>query len=77
MAVLDRPAWNIAPADAGAADFARALGVHPLVAGLLRRRGLTTLEAARAFLSPSLDDLSDPSRIPGMDDAVAVIPSTS
>ncbi|HEV2439693.1 MAG TPA: single-stranded-DNA-specific exonuclease RecJ [bacterium] len=72
MAVLDRPAWNVAPADADAAEFARALGVHPLVAGLLRRRGLTTLEAARAFLSPALDDLGDPSRVPGMDEAVAV-----
>src|SRR5215469_5372305 len=72
MAVLDRPAWNIAPADAGAEEFARAVGVHPLVAGLLRRRGLTMLETARAFLVPSLDDLGDPSRIPGMDDAVAI-----
>jgi|GEM_PF-87248 len=73
MAVLDRPAWNVAPADAGAAELARALGVHPLVAGLLRRRGVATLEAARAFLSPALDDLVDPSRIPGMEQAVALV----
>ena len=73
MAVLDRPAWIVAPADAGAAEFARALGVHPLVAGVLRRRGITSVEAARAFLSPSLDDLSDPSAVPGMDDAVGLV----
>ena len=73
MAVLDRPAWNVAPADPDAAEFARALGVHPLVAGLLRRRGVTTLEAARAFLTPALDNLRDPSRIPGMDEAVALV----
>ena len=73
MAVLDRPAWNIAPADAGAAEFARGLGVHPLVAGLLRRRGIATPEAARAFLSPTLGDLGDPSRIPGMNEAVALV----
>jgi single-stranded-DNA-specific exonuclease len=73
MAVLDRPAWDVAPADAGAEEFARALGVSPLVAGLLRRRGVATLEAARAFLSPHLDDLGDPSRIPGMEEAVALV----
>ncbi|HKX18579.1 MAG TPA: single-stranded-DNA-specific exonuclease RecJ, partial [bacterium] len=73
MAVLDRPAWNVAPADADAAEFARALGVHSLVAGLLRRRGLDTLEAARAFLTPTLDDLGDPARIPGMDGAVSLV----
>ncbi|HET7264898.1 MAG TPA: single-stranded-DNA-specific exonuclease RecJ [bacterium] len=73
MAVLDRPAWSVAPADADAAEFAGALGVHPLVAGLLRRRGLTTLGAAKAFLAPALADLGDPSRIPGMDGAVTLV----
>ena len=73
MAVLDRPAWSIAPADADALEFARALGVHPLVAGLLRRRGLVSIEAARAFLGPALEDAGDPSRIPGMDAAVALV----
>ena len=73
MAVLDRPAWIIGPADAGAAEFARALGVHPLAAGVLRRRGITTVEAARAFLSPSLDELTDPSAIPGMAAAAGLV----
>jgi single-stranded-DNA-specific exonuclease len=72
MAVLDRPAWTVAPADAAAEEFGRALGVHPLVAALLRRRGLTAPDAAQAFLAPSLDDLADPSTIPGMDEAVAL-----
>lgn len=73
MAVLERPAWLIAPADADAAEFARALGVSALAAALLRRRGLTSVDAARAFLSPALDDLGDPSAIPGVDEAVALV----
>src|SRR5579864_2970679 len=76
MPVLDRPAWIVAPADADTTEFAGALGISPLLAGLLRRRGLTTVEAARAFLAPSLDDLNDPFAIPGMREAVALVAGT-
>ena len=57
MAVLERPTWVVAPPDPEAQALARALEVSPVVAAVLRRRGATTLEAARAFLNPSLDDL--------------------
>jgi len=71
MAVLERPTWVVAPSDPAAQALALALDVPLVVAGVLRRRGATTFEAARAFLHPSLDDLADPSEIPGMPDAVA------
>jgi single-stranded-DNA-specific exonuclease len=73
MSVLERPVWSVASLDAETAEFAGALGVSPLLAGLLRRRGLTTVEAARSFLAPTLADLADPASLPGMDDAVALV----
>lgn len=41
-----------------------ALGVPPLLASLLARRGLTDPEAASQFLNPTLDDLHDPKLLP-------------
>jgi single-stranded-DNA-specific exonuclease len=43
-----------------AARLERALGVTPVTARLLCQRGFAEPEAARKFLSPSLDDLLDP-----------------
>src|SRR5437763_1961568 len=51
--------------------FADALGVSPVVAGVLAARGVETEEAARALLRPSLAQLHDPALMLGMDDAVA------
>src|SRR5437879_5647100 len=62
--------WIVAPPDGGAADLAAALGVRPLTAALLRRRGIATVREARRFLDPRLDDLSDPRSLPGMAEAV-------
>lgn len=73
MAVLERPSWVLAPADPEAAALAGALGVPPLVAALLRRRGAGTPEAAQAFLRPRLDDLADPLVVPGLGEAVEVL----
>jgi single-stranded-DNA-specific exonuclease len=73
MAVLNKITWNVAPADPGAEALASALGVHPLVAALLRKRGATTVEAARAFLEPRLDDLADPAGIPRMTEAAGMV----
>jgi single-stranded-DNA-specific exonuclease len=70
MAVLERPAWIVAPPDPEAAGFARALDVHPIVAAVLRRRGFATEDEARRFLHPELGGLSDPLLIPGMAEAV-------
>ncbi|BAS28464.1 single-stranded-DNA-specific exonuclease RecJ [Limnochorda pilosa] len=48
----------------------RHLGLHPLVAEILVRRGLDDPEAAYRFLHPSLDELESPLRLPDMDAAV-------
>ena len=63
-------AWLIAPPDAGAAELAAALGVHPLTARLLRRRGIATAAEARRFLDPRLEDLAEPESLRGMAAAV-------
>jgi single-stranded-DNA-specific exonuclease len=47
------------------------LQVHPLVLGILVARGCAAPEEIRAFLSPSLSDMLDPSLLRGMDIAVA------
>jgi len=56
-----------------AAQFARALNVSTIVAGLLIARGHDTIESARRFLHPTHDQLHDPLLMLGMKDAVARI----
>ncbi len=46
------------------------LNLPPLVAGTLVRRGITTPEAARAFLDPDSQPLVSPYELPGMQAAV-------
>lgn len=48
-------------------------GISPQLARLLRLRGVYTPEQARRFLRPSLEDLSDPLAIYGMDAALEAI----
>ncbi|MDH4120203.1 MAG: single-stranded-DNA-specific exonuclease RecJ [Deltaproteobacteria bacterium] len=47
-----------------------ALGLHPLVAGILLRRGCRTVEDAQRFLTPRLENLHDPFGMKGMEAAV-------
>ncbi len=49
---------------------ARALGIHPLVATVLRNRGLDDYQAIAEFLDPSVDRLHDPFLLPDMEAAV-------
>ena len=64
--------WNVRGYDqAHASTLAARLGVSPVVAGLLVARGVETEEAATRLLSPSLDQLHDPSLMLGMTDAAA------
>jgi single-stranded-DNA-specific exonuclease len=56
--------------DAQAASLERELGIAPVTARLLAIRGLSDLDVARRFLSPSLADLHDPFRLAGMREAV-------
>src|SRR6266481_7429083 len=63
--------WLVREADqASTAALASALGLSPIVAGLLVARGHHDIDSARAFLNPSLDQLHDPFLMRGMSDAV-------
>jgi single-stranded-DNA-specific exonuclease len=53
-----------------ARDLARSLSVHPLLGAVLAQRGITSVEAAKGFLKPNLDDLHDPYLMQDMDKAV-------
>jgi single-stranded-DNA-specific exonuclease len=62
--------WIVSQPDERAAEFATALGVSPIVAGLLLARGYSDAVSAQTFLTPSLDHLHDPLRMLGMSEAV-------
>src|SRR6266545_165560 len=63
--------WEIVACDESPAEgLSRELGVSPVTARLLCIRGLGSLEAARRFLSPRLEDLHDPMRLADMGAAV-------
>lgn len=68
---MQRVIWEDKPADeARGQDFARDLGVPPVIGRLLAQRGLADADAARNFLDPQLSQLHDPFRLAGMSDAV-------
>lgn len=57
--------------DPGAGSLlVRELGIHPVTAQVLVGRGISTPEAARAFLHPSPNGLHDPSLLTDLDRAV-------
>src|SRR5436305_8039242 len=63
--------WDLRPADDSLAlPLAASLGIPLLVARLLVQRGITTPEAAQAFLHPRLEDLHSPYLMRGMAAAV-------
>ncbi len=62
------------PAAVDVSDALRvAVGGHPLIAQILMRRGITTPDAARAFLDPATYQPASPHDLPDMDRAVARI----
>lgn len=64
--------WILRARDAAEVrEFAKELGVSPIVAGLLLSRGYGNLEAAERFLKPTLEQLHDPMLMRGMTEAVA------
>lgn len=67
--------WVVAPAPdpARVAALAQATSLPQALASLLVQRGIETVEGARSFLRPSLDELDDPLRLAGMADAVDTI----
>jgi single-stranded-DNA-specific exonuclease len=69
-----RPAkqWIIRQTDQARANaLAQALGLSPIVAGLLVARGYADVGSAKAFLTPTLGQLHDPLLMLGMSEAVA------
>lgn len=65
-----RPEWvepNLIPPDSSW----RGLDADPLVAAILYRRGLRTVEEARAFMDPGRQPPPDPGCVPNMERAVA------
>ena len=64
--------WDILKPDADAVrQLTSALGVDPLVASVLVNRRLTTIEAARSFLTPSLTAIRSPGSITDIEKAAA------
>ena len=57
----------------GTADYTPFPGLSKGMSALLRLRGIDTEEAARKYLNPSLSDLHDPFRMPGMRKAADMI----
>src|SRR2546429_3301918 len=63
--------WIVRGTDGRAEEFATALGVSSVVAGLLLARGYVDSRSAEKFLKPSLDQLHDPHLMLGIPDAVS------
>lgn len=57
----------------GAGSGLEGCGISPQLAHMLALRGVTTAEEARRFLAPSAEDLHDPFKLYGMEDAVRII----
>lgn len=62
--------WIVNPPSPGVASLAGEAGISYLQARLLLNRGITSAEAAAAFLSPSLSGLTHPRMLKDMDAAV-------
>ena len=71
--VLPRWALEPVPDTAAARELAVTLSIPEALAALMVQRGFGTSERARAFLRPSLSDLSDPFSLAGMDKAVETV----
>jgi len=63
--------WEtLACEDSAVTELSQALQISPIAARLLCIRGMTDVESARRFLSPTLDDLLDPFTLTDMTAAV-------
>ena len=71
VAVKAERVWETIACDETQTEaLSRELGVSPVTARLLSIRGLGSLDAARRFLAPRLEDLHDPFRLADMSTAV-------
>jgi len=62
--------WEFPPPNDIPESFVESIGGDPLVAGLLYRRGITTLSQARPFLNPDHYRPTSGSQLPGFDRAI-------
>jgi single-stranded-DNA-specific exonuclease len=70
----ERAVWRVQPREPAAeAALAEATGVSRVAAALLLNRGIATPQEAQAYLSPLIADLCDPSSLPDIDRAVALV----
>jgi single-stranded-DNA-specific exonuclease len=69
--MADTVRWVPAPVPAAAAAALADAGLPAQLAALLAQRGVEDAASASRFLSPSLDQLHDPFRLAGMEQAVA------
>jgi single-stranded-DNA-specific exonuclease len=68
---MQRRIWlDVAADEARVVALAEAIGAPPVIARLLVQRGLADVDAARAFLAPSLTQLHDPFLLAGMREAI-------
>ena len=65
--------WETCSEDGFDVSSLKELGVSSLTARILSNRGITDLDQAQRFLSPSLADLPDPFTLKDMDKAVSRI----
>ncbi len=65
--------WEIQATNGVAEALHQALGGHPLVARILAQRGITTPEAALAFLNPACYRPAPPESLPDMSEAVDIL----
>jgi single-stranded-DNA-specific exonuclease len=67
---MQKKQWHILPADPIAGQLVEALKIPPILAQVLVNRQIKTVESAKSFLNPKLNDLIEPERMPGMIPAV-------
>lgn len=65
--------WIVHSKKADFDGFAKALGVSPIVARIMRNKDLESIEEQRAFLDNSLENMHNPSLMKDMDKAIDII----
>jgi single-stranded-DNA-specific exonuclease len=70
MQPVTERAWRLRDGDPAAVDALAASGIPRLLARLLANRGITAVDAASGYLSPTLSTLHDPLLLCGMEKAV-------
>ena len=65
--------WMVHSKKADFDGFAKALGVSPIVARIMRNKDLESIDAQKRFLDNSLDNMHNPSLMKDMDKAIDII----